>query len=52
MADDYTTVPGGVLLVAVIVFWAWALNALGYYVPAVERMLRPPKLPLIRAAGQ
>jgi uncharacterized membrane protein YcaP (DUF421 family) len=48
MADDYSSVPDGVLLVAVIVFWALAVDWLGYRVPALERLVQPPALPLVR----
>ncbi len=47
MADDYRSLPDGVLLVAVILFWAWALDWLGYRHPAIERLVKPPKLPLV-----
>jgi uncharacterized membrane protein YcaP (DUF421 family) len=47
MADDYASLPDGVLLVTVIVFWAWALDWLGFRFPFVERLLKPPKLPLV-----
>jgi len=47
MADDYRSLPDGILLVAVIVFWAWALDWLGFRFPLVQRLLKPPKLPLV-----
>ncbi len=47
MADDYRSLPDGVLLVAVIVFWAWALDWLAFRFPAVARLVRPAKLPLV-----
>ncbi len=48
MADDYSSVPDGVLLVGVIVFWAWLLDWLGFRVPVVQRLAKPQKLPLVR----
>jgi uncharacterized membrane protein YcaP (DUF421 family) len=48
MSGDYQSVPDGVLLVAVIVFWAWAVDALSYRFPAVERLVKPRPLPLVR----
>ena len=48
MAGDYKSVPDGVLLVGVIVLWAFALNWLSYRFRVVERIVRPPKVPLIR----
>jgi uncharacterized membrane protein YcaP (DUF421 family) len=48
MADDYRSVSDGVLLVAVILGWAWLLDWLAFHVPAVERFVKPPKLPLVQ----
>lgn len=48
MADDYRSVPDGLVLVSVIVFWAWFLDWLGFHVPFMERLLKPRKLPLVR----
>ncbi len=48
MADDYSSLPDGALLVSVIVFWAWFVDWLGYRVPWVQRMATPSKLPLVR----
>lgn len=47
MADDYRSVPDGLLLVAVIVGWSFALDWLGYHVPLVQRLVHPPPLPLV-----
>ena len=48
MASDYKSLPDGILLVATIVFWAYALDWLGFRIPAVGRLVRPPALPLVR----
>ncbi len=48
MADDYTSIPDGLLLVGTIVFWSYALNWLGYRFPLVQRLVHPPALPLVR----
>ena len=48
LADDYTSIPDGVLLVSTILFWSYALNWLGYRVPRFERVLHPAPLPLVR----
>ena len=48
MADDYRSIPDGVLLVATIIFWSWALNWLGYRFPRFQRFVYPPALPLVR----
>ncbi|HEU5431618.1 MAG TPA: YetF domain-containing protein [Thermomicrobiales bacterium] len=48
MATDYTSIADGIVLVATIIFWAYALNWLGYHFPAVQRLIHPPPLPLVR----
>jgi uncharacterized membrane protein YcaP (DUF421 family) len=45
MAGAYTSIPDGVLLVATILFWSYALDWLGFRFP---RFLRPPPLPLVK----
>ena len=47
MADEYKSVPEGIVLVAVIVCSALALDWLGYRIPVLRRVVKPPKLPLI-----
>ena len=48
MANDYHSVPDGLLLVATIIGWSYALDWLGYHVPAIQRFVYPPPLPLVR----
>jgi uncharacterized membrane protein YcaP (DUF421 family) len=48
MADDYTTVTDGLLLVGVIIGWSYLLNFVAYHWPAAERVIRPQPLPLVR----
>jgi uncharacterized membrane protein YcaP (DUF421 family) len=48
LADDYRSLSDGLLLVAVIVFWAYALDWLGYRFTAINRLVHPQPLPLIR----
>ncbi|MFB3902737.1 MAG: DUF421 domain-containing protein [Acidobacteriota bacterium] len=48
MAGEYQSVMDGVLLVATIIFWSFALDWLDYRFPALQRFLRPAPLPLIR----
>ena len=48
MAADYHSVPDGLLLVATIIGWSYALDWLGYHVPSVQRFIYPPPLPLVR----
>jgi uncharacterized membrane protein YcaP (DUF421 family) len=47
MAGDYRSVPDGVLLVAVVVGWSYALDWLAHRFPRVGRLVHPPPLPLI-----
>jgi len=47
MADDYKSVTDGILLVATIIFWSYALNWLGYHVAFIQRLVYPSPLPLI-----
>jgi uncharacterized membrane protein YcaP (DUF421 family) len=48
MADDYRSITDGLFLVAVIIFWAFALDALSHRFRRLERFVKPPALPLVR----
>jgi uncharacterized membrane protein YcaP (DUF421 family) len=48
LADDYRSIPDGLLLVATIVFWSWALDWLGFRFPVFQRLVHPKPLLLIR----
>ncbi len=48
MAGAYTSLPDGILLVATIIFWSYALDWLGYHSPRLQRLLHPPPLLLVR----
>lgn len=48
MSDDYRSVPDGLLLVATIMFWNFALDWASYHSPALARFIDPPEVPLIR----
>lgn len=48
MAGGYRSVPDGLLLVGVILFWSYALNWLGFHVRMVEKLVQPPPLPLVK----
>jgi uncharacterized membrane protein YcaP (DUF421 family) len=47
MANEYKSLPEGVLLVLTIVFWNFAIDWLGYHIPLIQRFTRPPPLQLI-----
>ncbi|HEY8446903.1 MAG TPA: YetF domain-containing protein [Thermomicrobiales bacterium] len=48
MADDYRSIPDGLLLVGTVVFWAYALDWLGYRFPHFQRIIHPRALLLVR----
>jgi uncharacterized membrane protein YcaP (DUF421 family) len=47
MAGEYKSVPEGIVLVATIIFWAYALDWLSYKFPRLQRIIEPPPLRLI-----
>lgn len=47
MADDYRSLPDGILLVAIILSWSFAIDWLGFHCKVIQRLLVPPPLPLI-----
>ena len=48
MSSDYKSVTEGAVLVSTIVAWDYTLDWLGYRFPAVQRVLRPAPLPLVK----
>jgi uncharacterized membrane protein YcaP (DUF421 family) len=48
LADDYRSIPDGLLLVTTIIFWSWALNWLGFRFPVFQGMIHPAPLTLVR----
>jgi uncharacterized membrane protein YcaP (DUF421 family) len=48
MAGDKKSIFDGVLLVIVIVCWSHFLNFLGHRFPYFEKLIKPPKLPLVK----
>lgn len=48
MAGSYQSITDGLLLIAVIVFWAYALDWLAKRFPHLRPLLRPPALPVVR----
>ncbi|MFY1662452.1 DUF421 domain-containing protein [Micromonospora sp. WMMD1274] len=48
MADDYRSITDGVLLVTVIIGWAYLLDVLSYRWPVVARLVNPGPLLLVR----
>lgn len=48
MSDDYSSITDGILLVAVIMGWCYALDWLGFHFKIIHRLLVPPPLPLVK----
>jgi len=48
MSADYTSITEGIVLVAVILFWSYALNWLGFRVAWIGRLVHPPPLELVK----
>lgn len=48
MAGSYNSVPEGLVLVGTIVFWAFALDWLGFKVSRIQSFVHPPALPLVK----
>jgi uncharacterized membrane protein YcaP (DUF421 family) len=48
IAGEYRSLPAGIILVATILFWSYALDWIGYRLPWFGRLIEPPPLPLIR----
>lgn len=48
MAADYDSVPDGILLVAVILFWDFVINFLSFHVPWFAELLDPKPVQLIK----
>lgn len=48
MANNYRSITDGLLLVAVILFWSYMLDLLGFYFPVVRKLTDPPALLLIK----
>lgn len=47
LSGGYRSITEGLLLVAVIIFWSYFLEWLGYHVPALNRLLQSPPLLLV-----
>jgi uncharacterized membrane protein YcaP (DUF421 family) len=48
MAGNYNSVPDGLILVATLVFWSYALDWLGFRFPRLQRLIHPPPLLLVK----
>jgi len=48
MANDYSSISDGILLVGVIIGWSYLIDWLGYRFPRFQRIVHPGPLPLIK----
>jgi len=48
MADNYSSLTDGVILVGTIILWNYTLDRLAFHVPFFTRFVHPPPLPLVR----
>jgi uncharacterized membrane protein YcaP (DUF421 family) len=48
MSKEYKSITEGVILVGTIAFWDYSFDWLGYRFPAIQRLLRPAPLPLVK----
>jgi uncharacterized membrane protein YcaP (DUF421 family) len=48
MSAGYTSLTDGLILVATIIFWSYALDWLAYHFPRFESLLHPAPVPLVR----
>lgn len=48
MANDYRSIPDGILLVATIILWSYALDWLSYRSPRFARLIQPAPLLLVQ----
>lgn len=48
MSSDYKSITDGMVLAGTIIFWSYALDALGYTFPWIGRFVHPPPLVLVK----
>jgi len=48
MAGEYNSLSNGIVLVATIIFWDFALDWLSYKSPRLQRLIEPPPLLLVQ----
>lgn len=48
IAGDYSSITDGILLVAIIIFWSYSLDWLGYRYSFFGRLIKPSKLLLVK----
>lgn len=48
MAGQYESITEGIIVCGTLIFWNYFLDWLSYKIPAVERLLEPPPLPIVR----
>jgi uncharacterized membrane protein YcaP (DUF421 family) len=48
MSAEYKSITEGLILAATIIFWSYALDAMGYAYPIIGRFVHPPPLMLVK----
>lgn len=48
MASEFTSITDGLILISIMIAWSYGLNWLGYHYPAIQRLLSPPPLLLVK----
>jgi uncharacterized membrane protein YcaP (DUF421 family) len=48
MARNYTSITEGAVLIGSVIFWSYVLNWLGFRFPAIQQLLNPPPLLLMK----
>ncbi|MDX2244062.1 MAG: DUF421 domain-containing protein [Leptolyngbyaceae cyanobacterium bins.302] len=48
MASEFTSITDGLILISIMICWSYSLNWLGYRFPAIQRLLSPPPLLLVK----
>jgi uncharacterized membrane protein YcaP (DUF421 family) len=48
MADNYSSITDGVILITTIIFWSYFLDWLSFHFPAFRRLIQPQPLLLIK----
>ena len=48
LVRDAYSIPDGLLVIATVLFWSYAMDWLSFYVPLIHKVLHPKPVPLIR----
>jgi uncharacterized membrane protein YcaP (DUF421 family) len=48
LANDYSSISDGFVLILTVIFWNYTLDWLGYRFPAIQKFVHPPPLMLVK----